>query len=348
VVVSASRWAEIRPALKDQLGSRIELRLGDPADSELDRRSAGQVPEGKPGRGLSRDGLHMVVALPRLDGRAATSGLVEAARQAGQMLRRRHGGAVAPPILVLPKHVEHHHVVGRAADGPCAGLLLGLQERGLQPVAVDFQRHGHLLILGDSECGKTATLRTLCREIVRTTPAAQAQLVIVDFRRGLLGVVESEHLGAYVTSAAALHTALSDLLDLLRRRMPPPDVTQQQLRTRSWWSGSDIYVVVDDYDLVATASDGPLSPLVEYLPHAGDLGLHLLVARRSGGAARAMFEPLVAELRDVGCMALIMSANPDEGPLIGSIRPSPLPPGRGTLITRSGGKQLVQVSWSPP
>ena len=36
IVMSASRWADIRPALKDQIGTRIELRLGDPTDSELD------------------------------------------------------------------------------------------------------------------------------------------------------------------------------------------------------------------------------------------------------------------------------------------------------------------------
>ena len=40
VVVTASRWAELRPALKDQIATRIELRLGDPAESEMDRRRA--------------------------------------------------------------------------------------------------------------------------------------------------------------------------------------------------------------------------------------------------------------------------------------------------------------------
>jgi S-DNA-T family DNA segregation ATPase FtsK/SpoIIIE len=40
VVLAAARWAELRPALKDQLGTRIELRLGDPAESELDRKRA--------------------------------------------------------------------------------------------------------------------------------------------------------------------------------------------------------------------------------------------------------------------------------------------------------------------
>src|SRR5258705_5404572 len=44
VVLSASRWAEIRPSLKDQIGTRIELRLGHPADSELDRKQAQRVP----------------------------------------------------------------------------------------------------------------------------------------------------------------------------------------------------------------------------------------------------------------------------------------------------------------
>ena len=67
-------------------------------------------------------------------------------------------------------------------------------------MAIDFERHPHLLILGDNECGKTAALRTLCREIVRTKTAGQAQLLIVDFRRTLLGVVESEHVGGYAMS----------------------------------------------------------------------------------------------------------------------------------------------------
>jgi ESX secretion system protein EccC len=348
VVLSASRWAEIRPALKDQIGTRIELRLGDPADSELDRRRAQQVPKGKPGRGLSHDGLHTVIALPRLDGVNSSSGLAEAGTRVGEMLRRRHPACAAPPIPLLPTHVNHHTVVERAVDRSDGGILIGLEDNELRPVTIDFAGQGHLLILGDSECGKTAALRTLCREIVRTTSAAQSQLFILDFRRTLLGVVESEHLGGYSSSAVALGALLPDLVNRLRGRMPPQNVTHAQLRARSWWSGPQIYVVVDDCDLVVTAAGNPLTPFLEYLPHARDIGLHLLVARRSAGAARAMFDPLLAGLRDVGCMALMMSGSPDEGPLIGSVRPSPLPPGRGTLITRRGGPQLVQVAWSSP
>ena len=76
---------------------------------------------------------------------------------------------------------------GSASDG---SILLGVEENELQPLAIDFTQQLHLLIIGDSECGKTATLRTVCRELVRTTNPDQCQLFIVDLRRSLLDVVE--------------------------------------------------------------------------------------------------------------------------------------------------------------
>lgn len=333
VVVSASRWAEIRPALKDQIGTRIELRLGDPADSDVDRRKAQQVPGDRPGRGLSRDGLHMMIALP------ATGGVD---------LRRRPGAAAAPAIPLLPGQVDYSSVLERAGEQDRVRILIGLEGRRLRPAAVDFERQLHLLVLGDHECGKSTALRILCQEIVRTKTPAQAQLFLVDFRRALLGVVETEHLGGYAMSVPALGAWLPGLVALLRARIPPPEVSQAQLRARSWWSGPEVYLVVDDYDLVATAAGNPLLDLLEYLPYATDLGLHVVVARRSAGAARALFEPLLAGLRDFGCMALMMSGRPEEGTLFGSCRPGPLAPGRGVLIGRAGDEQLVQVAWSAP
>ncbi len=329
VMVSAARWAEIRPGMKDQLGTRVELRLGDPADSELDRRQARQLPIDRPGRGLCADGLHMMIALPAREG-----------------LALHRGGAAAPPIPLLPTEVDYDAVVH--GDEHQSRVVLGLGERQLQPFTVDFEQQRHLLVLGDNGCGKTAALRTLCREIVRTHTAEQARLFLVDFRRTLLGVVTSEHLGCYAMSPAALGAVVPGLVDLLHARMPGAEVSQAQLRTRSWWTGPDIYLVVDDYDLVVTSTGNPLLPLLEYLPYAADLGLHAIVARRSGGAARALFEPLLAGLRDLGCMGMMMSGRAEEGVLLGSRPPVPLPPGRGTLITRPGVEQLVQVAWSPP
>lgn len=344
VVVAASRWADIRPALKDQLSTRIELRLGDPADSEMDRKRARLLGARPPGHGITGEGLEFVVALPHLDGVDPHAGTAGVLRAGAAILTARHVGRSAPAVRLLPSTVDHADVAAQSPDR----VVLGLGEDDLSPIAVDFVAHPHLLILGDTECGKTATLRTVCREIVRTNRPDAARILIVDVRRTLLGVVESEHLVGYAMSTSAAESHVARTVELLTGRLPGEHVTQSQLRDRSWCTGPEFYVVVDDYDLVAGASGNPLTALLDLLPHARDLGLHVVLARRSGGAARAMFDPVLARLRDLGCMGLMMSANPDEGILLGSRRPSPLPPGRGTLIRRGHPDHLIQVSWTEP
>ncbi|MBS9535648.1 type VII secretion protein EccCb [Mycobacterium sp. M1] len=318
VVLSATRWAELRPGLRDLIGTRIELRLGDPADSEVDRRKAERVPRDRPGRGLTEGGLHMLIARP--DG------------------CRPVGDVVAPAIPVLPVLVARDTLPADPAGNP----VLGVEERELAAVALDFTRQPHLLIFGGPECGKTSVLRLLGRELLRS----RARLLVVDYRRSLLDFAEEHRPAGYAMSAQALTALLPGVLDTLAARMPGATVTPAQLRARSWWSGPELYLLVDDYDLVATAAGNPLAPLLEYLPYAADVGLHLVVARRSAGAARAGYEPVLAALRDLGAMGLLMSAEPDEGPLLGSARLGPLPPGRATLVTRSG-EHRIQVAWSP-
>jgi S-DNA-T family DNA segregation ATPase FtsK/SpoIIIE len=327
LILTAGRWADIRPALKDQIGTRIELRLGDPIDSDVDRKQASVVPIDRPGRGITRDGQHFLIATP-------------------EDVEVVHAGSwCAPPVRLLPAFVEHSAVVDQA--GGDTGVLLGLGEDRLEPVALDFSRHQHLLILGDPDCGKTATLRALCGEIVRAAITRPASLLIVDYRRGLLSVAEAQHLLGYVFSPNSLADRLPELITLLHSRLPAGDTSIEQLKTRSWWTGPDVFVVVDDYDVVWATSPDALSSLLALLPHATDIGLHLIVARRCAGSARAMFEPLLAHLRDSGCAGLLMSGSPEEGGLIGHHRAVVQPPGRGMLVTRSAA-QLVQVGWCPP
>lgn len=346
VVVTASRWADFRPALKDQLGTRIELRLGDPAESEMDRKRARQLAQNAPGRGLTREGRELLIALPRLDGMASASGMGAVLTRIGDILRLQYGDARAPGVRLLPACVRRPELGPVSRARPATEVLLGLGERELAPVLVDFAEQPDLVIFGEPGCGKSTALHTLCRDLVDGSDPSSVQVLIVDFRRALLGVVESEHLAGYAPSAGALDAVLPRVLETVRGRMPGAEVTQRQFRDRSWWRGPELYVVVDDYDLVAGGTANPLSPLLPYLPHARDLGLHLVLARRSGGAARAMFDPVLAAVKDLGCMGLTMSANPDDGVLLGSVRPVRLPPGRGTLITRAAPDQLVQVALS--
>src|SRR4029079_1721659 len=78
VAVAANRWAEIRPALLDNLGTRLELKLNDAIDSLVSRSAAEAVPADLPGRGLTTEGRLFQAALPRVDGRATDEGAGDA------------------------------------------------------------------------------------------------------------------------------------------------------------------------------------------------------------------------------------------------------------------------------
>src|SRR5690606_15049259 len=117
---------------------------------------------------------------------------------------------------------------------------------------------------------------------------------------------------------------------------------------RSWWSGPELFILIDDYDLVSAGPANPLLPLKEYLPQARDIGLHVVLTRRSGGASRALYDPIIQGLRELSSPGLVMSGDKDEGPLVGNVRPSAMPPGRGWLVTRKEGARLVQLAYPPP
>ena len=53
-------------------------------------------------------------------------------------------------------------------------------------------------------------------------------------------------------------------------------------------------------------------------------------------------------MRDLSMPAVLLSGSPDEGPLVGGVRPRSALPGRAQYVTRSGGSQVVQLAWSDP
>ena len=342
VVVTAARWLDLRPALRDVLGTRLELRLGEPADSFLDRRTALNVPESTPGRGITADKFHFLAALPRADSRPETADLSDGVAKLVQDLANAWTGPAAPPVRLLPTEVPYASLA--AEDG----VPIGIAEADLKPVSVDFTADPHFLLFGDSESGKTAFLRQLAKRITDTHAPDRARLVVVDYRRTLLGQLSADHLIGYGTSAPVTEEIVAEVATVMQNRLPGPDVTPEQLRDRSWWRGPDLYVLVDDYDLVSSGSGNPLGPLLDLLAQARDIGLHLVVARRSGGAGRALYDSLLLRLRELGSPGLVMSGERDEGVLLGNVRPQALPPGRAWLVTRKEGSRLVQLGWLPP
>ncbi|MBU3068073.1 type VII secretion protein EccCa [Nocardia sp. NEAU-G5] len=351
LMLGANRWGEIRPAVKDQIGTRIELRLGDPSDSEMDRRGAVGVPINRPGRGLTATKLHMLVALPRLDTDTDPNTLTEGVNAAKEALREIYGERRAPAVRMLPLELPREHVLAITREQNVRldrqRMLIGLSESELQPMVLDFADSPHLMIFGDVGNGKTTLLRNIAQGIVENSTPDEARIVLIDYRRTLLGAIDTKHLAAYSTSAQTSIPTLKEVAGFVSERIPGSDITPTELRERSWWSGPEVYVIVDDYDMVA--NNNPLLPLMDLIPQARDVGLHVIIARRSGGASRALFDNVLGPLKDMSVDAFLMSVPKDEGILISDVRPATYPPGRGMLVSRSrGGRELVQISQMPP
>ncbi|MFJ2091909.1 type VII secretion protein EccCa [Streptomyces sp. NPDC087901] len=346
VVLSATRHMEVRAALKDQILGRLELRLGDVMDSEFDRKVAGRVPAGTPGRGQVAEKLHFMAALPRIDSVTDATGLADATTALVGRVRADWAGAPAPAVRLLPLRLPAE-LLPKGFEFPHRGIAIGIAETDLEPVFVDFDTDPFFLVFGESESGKTSLLRLVAKQIAERYSPDEAKLVVGDYRRGLLGALPESHLLEYAPTPDALGTHMEALAGVFARRQPPADVTPQQLRDRNWWTGPQIFVVVDDYDLVATGAGGPLAPLAEYLPFARDTGVRFVIARSSAGASRAMYEVFMQRIKELGAQGVVLSGNPAEGDLIGAVRGHPMPPGRGYFATRRQGSALVQTGRLP-
>ncbi|GAA2745986.1 type VII secretion protein EccCa [Kitasatospora cinereorecta] len=348
IVLTANRWADLRMALRDAFSARLELRLNDPADSELDRRAARRLVGVRPGRGMSAQGLQFQVALPRLDGQDTTDGLADAQQDALAKIAAAWTGAPAPGIRTLPLHLPVGELPTSAEEMP--GVPIGIGETDLAPVHLDLDGdEPHLLVYGDSGSGKSEFLRMWMAQLAARRPATEVRFVVFDYRRSLLGEVPADHLGAYAGDAQAARAYVEQVTAKLAERLPPAGVTPRQLRERSWWSGPELYVVVDDYDLVGGNRHSPLAPLADYLPQAREIGLHLVIARRASGAGRQQLtESMLARIRELGAAGLVLSGDPREGVLIGNERAAQRPPGRGVLVRRRHPAAVVQLALAEP
>ncbi|MEV0473638.1 type VII secretion protein EccCa [Streptomyces prunicolor] len=351
LILTVNRWADIRMNLRDNIQTRLELRLNDPAESEVNRQIARTLQGAVPGRGVVAPGLLFHTALPRHDGyrdlqgrtgtqEALIEGLAEHWRQREP----------APALRVLPGVVRPEEMQATGPDPYHAmtptEVPIGIGELDLAPVGLDLcAGDPHFMVLGDGESGRTSFLRMWMRGLAERQSSWDVRFLVVDYRRGLMDAVPEEYLGAQAGDADTAAAYAAQLADKLKERLPPPDITARELRERSWWSGPELYLVVDDYDLVVSSSTsrGPLAPLMEFLAQGRDLGFHVVLSRRVGGAGRSlMTDPMLGRLKELGAGGLVMSGDPKEGVVLGDQRAVPRPPGRGVLVRRRKPPVLVQ------
>ena len=353
LIVSASRWMDFRSEAQDLFGSRLELHTANPKESIVHREGAARIPKGRPGRGIDMAGHEMMIGLPRADAEQDPTTVSEGVAYTIKKIREHLVAGEGPKLRLLPEQITIDNVLEQLPEQqilPRGGgdMILGVEESRLGPLMFNTRSESHLYLFGDSKTGKTTFLRSIIKEITRLYTPGEAKIVALDMRRSLMGEIPQDYTLRYMTNHQAAMKDMRELAQFLRERLPGPNVTAEQIRERSWWTGPELWVLVDDYDLANTTSGNPLAELVDLLPQAGDIGLHLIITRRMGGAARASFEKVLQMMGDLAVTGILLSGNPSEGAIINGVKPKRAIPGRAQVIHRDLGVVAAQMAWTPP
>ncbi|MCK8678153.1 type VII secretion protein EccCa [Streptomyces lichenis] len=338
LIVTTARWVELPSAVRDQAGTHLELRMGDAMDSEIDIRRAATVPR-TAGRGLTRESkLHYLTALPRIDGVESSDDLGEGVAGLVAAVREAWTGPPAPQVRMLPTELPLSDLPAPHGD---FRVPIGLEEDELSVVWHDFAESPHMIVVGDTESGKTNLLRLAAKAIMDRYTPAEARIMVVDYRRELVEAVPDEYRLGHAVSIDALRDLVDGAARAVRTRVPGPDIAPGRMRLADWWNGPRLFVLIDDYDMVGSGPvNAPFEPLLTHLALGWEVGLHLIVARSASGAGRGMGEPLMRRLQEVNTPALLLSCPPSEGYVFGNAKGRLLPPGRATRIAR---RKTVQV-----
>ncbi|MFF9685792.1 type VII secretion protein EccCa [Streptomyces sp. NPDC014623] len=346
VVAGMLRRNDVDPATQASFGTRVELCLNDPGDSGIDRRLAETLSPDVPGRALTDGGLFAHTALPRTDGLADDTGLDATLGRTARTVRAAWSGDVAPPVLVLPHVLEPHLLPGPAAEP--RRVPIGLDQNALAPALLDlFDEDQHLLVLGDSGCGKTTLLRTVVHGLIDRYGEDELLFAVMDPKQGLRGVVPEEFDGGYAHNAKLCEGLAAGIAIELEKRLPDDSTSPEDLEPGSRGAGPRIVVLVDDYDVLMADRHSPLDPFVPYIHSAVDIGLHFVLSRQVAGASWGMYEPLVHGLRESGATAVLMSGDHSEGQLFPGVYASQQPAGRGLLIRKGEPSRLIQTVYTP-
>ncbi|MGH3581011.1 MAG: type VII secretion protein EccCb [Mycobacterium sp.] len=353
-VIATPRWTELRSRVRDYLGTKVEFRLGDVNETQIDRMTR-DIPANRPGRAITMEKHHLMIGVPRLDGVHSGADLVPAITAAVDHIASLHTDE-APQVRVLPSRVYLKELdpnpPGPDADYRTRWMIpLGVRESDLSVSYTDMQRTPHVLIFGAPKSGKTRIAHAITQAICLRNNRDQVRFMVGDFRSGLLDAIPESHLlaaGAINRNAAALDESVKALAVLLQQRLPPADLTTTQLRARSWWSGPDIVLLVDDWHMVVAAAGGlpPMAPLWPLLPAAADIGLHLVVTCQMSQAQRATMDRFVGAAYGAGTPTLFLSGDKTEFPS-SAFKLKRRPPGQALLVSPDA-KEVIQAAYVDP
>lgn len=344
LIVTNNNWTTIRPAIKDHLGSTVELRLKEHIESVMGDKQLAQLVPRQGGRGLLRGGRHSLVAYPAASKNDDVKSVVAAVASAWAAK-----GETGRKLQTLPLEVAYSDLVALPGRDGKRFLPLGigeLQDGRIGRVELDLEQSPHLYIPGANQCGRTATLLTLGHSIISTFDPDEARLVVFESSYGLLNGLPEDRVSVYGNGFKDVFTLSKGLAEWLEQnRRPPRGLTGKEVATWSF-DGPPMFILIDDLHILnqPNQAGSAVAPLVEIVPKAKAMNVHIFATVTSDRWHTQSGMKIIAELGTAGSGVLIMDSGKDLK--IDEVRGAARPAGRGELLVRKQ-SQLVQVALPP-
>jgi type VII secretion protein EccCb len=354
VMTSATAWlVGQKQQLVNVSNARIQLRLSNPDETQMgegfERRKAARNTLDRPGFGVTRQGHELLVGVPELT--SATGGRV-ATREMGAVIADVTGAGRLETLARLPERVELSQVIGAfAATGAAADPLnipFAIGESALQPVVLPARTVPNMLVLGRQLCGKTTTLAAFGQAIMSRFGPEQAQITIIDPKTSLIGKIRGPHVRAYAYTADDVDEVIEGLAAIMRDRLPPSGLSQEELLSRSTWEGPHHFILIDDEQELrphgVIGKNAATAPLWGLMERSREIGLHVIASRLPGNwAGVSVTNPFLQKLTSSRAPTLFMDNDPAVVKVFGRVSAQQLPHGRGLLVTSDGAMEGVLV-----
>lgn len=337
-IITGSKSTDIRFTITAAFPTRFELRLSDVADSSFGRKAAERMPDDRPGRVMTEGELFGHVALPRIDGEADSDTASRGLRELVLAIASSTSGR-ARQVRLLPRVVAARDVVPHPTNH--ALVPVGLEESTVETHYFDLlDRDSNVIILGDGESGKTSILTYLVNQMMARHTPDELVLAVFDPRRSLRDVFPEEYVGGYASSVAIAGGLLKGMLPDLDSRIPR--TVESQDSASAMEGKARVLMVMDDYDVLSSAGANLLADLRRHVALGPEIKFQIFLTRRVQGAGRSMYEAGFSALRDSGAVGIQLSGDRSEGTLLGNVRPSKMPPGRGIVVRAGRPPEVVQ------
>jgi type VII secretion protein EccCb len=354
VATTATAWlVGQKQALVNVSNARIQLRLSNPDETQmgegLERRKAARNTLDRPGFGVTREGHELLIGIPEI---ATATGARVPTRQIGAVIAEVTGVGRLEKLARLPEQIQLTQIIAAFAETDVAAdpfnIPFAIGESALLPTYLPTRMVPSMLVLGRQLCGKTTTLAAFGQAVMSRFGPEQAQITIIDPKTSLIGKIRGPHVRAYAYTADDIDTVIEELAAIMRDRLPPSGLSQEELLTRSTWEGPHHFVLIDDEQELrphgAIGKAGASAPLWGLIERSREIGLHVIASRLPGNwAGISITNPFLQKMTSSRAPTLFMDNDPATVKVFGRVSAQQLPAGRGLLVTTDGAIEGVLV-----